>query len=81
MACTCSSQIANCSKTLLLIGLLDNLTRTMDRVGVAYGSPCKQIHALLSKAVTEQEDVLRDPPPVVLFEDVGDSTLIFEAYF
>jgi small-conductance mechanosensitive channel len=61
--------------------LMDNLTRTMVRVGVAYGSPCKQVHDLISQAVNEQEDVLRDPPPVVLFEDFGDSALVFEAYF
>jgi small-conductance mechanosensitive channel len=61
--------------------LMDNLTRTMVRVGVAYGSPCKQVHDLISQAVNEQEEVLMDPPPVVLFEDFGDSALIFEAYF
>ena len=53
----------------------------MVRVGVAYGSPCKQVHDLILKAVDEQEAVLKDPASLVLFEDFGDSALIFEAYF
>jgi small-conductance mechanosensitive channel len=61
--------------------LLDDLTRTMVAVGVAYGSPCRQVHDLILQAVNEQKDVLSDPPSVVLFEDFGDSALVFEAYF
>jgi small-conductance mechanosensitive channel len=61
--------------------LMDDLTRTMVRVGVAYGSPCKQVHDLILKAVNEQEDILKEPASLVLFEDFGDSALIFEAYF
>ena len=61
--------------------LMDDLTRTMVRVGVAYGSPCKQVHDLILKAVNEQKDILSDPASLVLFEDFGDSALIFEAYF
>jgi small-conductance mechanosensitive channel len=61
--------------------LMDNLTRTMVRVGVAYGSPCKQVHDLILQAVNEQQEVLSDPVSVVLFEDFGDSALIFGAYF
>jgi len=36
---------------------------------------------LLEKAVTEQEDVLQDPAPRILFQDFGNSALVFEAYF
>jgi small-conductance mechanosensitive channel len=36
---------------------------------------------LLERAVLEQEDVLKDPEPRVLFQDFGNSALIFEAYF
>ena len=61
--------------------LMDDLTRTMVRVGVAYGSPCKQVHDLILKAVNEQKDILSDPASLVLFEDFGDSALIFETYF
>jgi len=61
--------------------LMDGLTRTMVKVGVAYGSPCKKVHDLILKSVNEQEAVLKDPAALVLFEDFGDSALIFEAYF
>jgi small-conductance mechanosensitive channel len=61
--------------------LMDNITRTMVRVGVAYGSPCKQVHDLILKAVNEQQSILKNPASLVLFEDFGDSALIFEAYF
>jgi small-conductance mechanosensitive channel len=61
--------------------LMDGLTRTMVRVGVAYGSPCKQVHDLILQAVNEQPEILCDPASLVLFEDFGDSALIFEAYF
>ncbi|MFT6989691.1 MAG: small-conductance mechanosensitive channel [Paraglaciecola sp.] len=61
--------------------LMDDLTRTMVRVGVAYGSPCKQVHDLILKAVNEQQDILNEPASLVLFEDFGDSALIFDAYF
>lgn len=61
--------------------LIDRLTRTQVRVGVAYGSPVKQVAELLEQAVTEQEEVLTDPEPRVIFEDFGDNALIFDAYF
>jgi small-conductance mechanosensitive channel len=61
--------------------LIDNLTRTMVRVGVAYGSPCRKVHDLILQAVNEQEEILSNQPSLVLFEDFGDSALIFDAYF
>jgi len=67
--------------TVVNWNLMDDLTRTMVRVGVAYGSPCKQVHDLVLQAVNEQQDILSDPASLVLFEDFGDSALIFEAYF
>ena len=36
---------------------------------------------LIEQAVTEQEDVLTDPAPRVLFQDFGNSALIFESLF
>lgn len=50
-------------------------------VGVAYGSPVRLVAELIEKAVTEQEDVLADPEPRVLFQNFGNSALEFEAYF
>ncbi|XOV82712.1 MAG: mechanosensitive ion channel family protein [bacterium] len=60
--------------------LVDQLTRTQVRVGVAYGSPVKTVKALIGQAVQEQEAILTDPAPLIVFEDFGDSALIFEAY-
>jgi small-conductance mechanosensitive channel len=60
--------------------LVDRLARTQVRVGVAYGSPVKQVAALIEQAVTEQDVVLEDPKPTVIFEDFGDNALVFDAY-
>jgi len=59
----------------------DEDIRIFVSVGVAYGSPVRQVAELLERAVLEQEDVLKDPEPRILFQDFGNSALIFEAYF
>ncbi|MCW8109883.1 mechanosensitive ion channel [Alteromonas ponticola] len=61
--------------------LIDRLTRTSVKVGVAYGSLCKKVAELIERAVTLQEDILTEPKPVVIFEDFGDNALVFEVYF
>ena len=60
--------------------LIDNLTRTMVRVGVAYGSPVKRVAELILQATQEQEATLNDPAPAVVFDDFGDSALVFDVY-
>ena len=59
----------------------DEDIRIFVSVGVAYGSPVRLVAELIEKAVTEQDDVLSDPEPRVLFQDFGNSALQFEAYF
>ncbi len=59
----------------------DEDIRIFVSVGVAYGSPVRRVAELLERAVLEQEDVLKDPEPRVLFQDFGNSALVFEAYF
>jgi small-conductance mechanosensitive channel len=61
--------------------LLDDRIRTIVRVGVAYGSPVEKVAELIHQAVSEEEDVLDDPAVAVIFDDFGDSALIFDAYF
>jgi small-conductance mechanosensitive channel len=61
--------------------LIDKLTRTRVRVGVSYGSPVKLVASLIAQAVNEHEGILKDPAPVVIFEDFGDSALIFDTFF
>ena len=59
----------------------DEDIRTFVSVGVAYGSPARQVAQLMELAVSEQEDVLQEPAPHVLFQDFGNSALLFESYF
>ncbi|MBR9791529.1 MAG: mechanosensitive ion channel [Gammaproteobacteria bacterium] len=61
--------------------LIDNLTRTSVRVGVAYGSDCKLVARLIEEATQQQEDILTEPKPVVIFDDFGDNALMFETFF
>ena len=61
--------------------LVDALTRTSVVVGVAYGSPVRQVEKLLAQAVSEHPDVLKDPAPGIIFDDFGDNALVFEAVF
>ena len=61
--------------------LIDDLARTKVRLGVAYGSPVKRVAELIRQATEEQEATLKDPAPVVLFEDFGDNALVFDVFF
>ena len=48
------------------------------RIGIAYGSDVKQITAILVTLALAHPEVGNQPkPPMVLFEDFGDSALIF----
>jgi len=59
----------------------DHLVRVNLKVGVAYGSPTRQVEELIGQAVRELEQTVVPPEPVVLFDDFGDSALVFEALF
>jgi small-conductance mechanosensitive channel len=61
--------------------LVDKRIRTIVRVGVAYGSPVRKVAELIRQAVGEEEDVLTEPAPMVVFDDFGDNALIFDVYF
>jgi small-conductance mechanosensitive channel len=61
--------------------LVDNNVRTSVSVGVAYGSDVKLVAELIAKAAAEHPDILKEPPPVVVFDDFGDSALQFEVLF
>ncbi len=61
--------------------LIDQLTRTSVRVGVAYGSDCHLVKDLIEQAVKSEIDVLSEPEPIVIFDDFGDNSLIFETFF
>ncbi len=61
--------------------LVDKEIRTMVRVGVEYGSPVKRVAELILEAVRAQPESKDEPAPTVVFEDFGDSALIFDSYF
>lgn len=67
--------------TVVNWNLIDKLIRTNVRVGVAYGSPAQLVSELMLQAVKEQGELLTEPPPVVIFDDFGDSALMFDAFF
>lgn len=52
-------------------------TRESVKVGVAYGSDTELVKRILLECAQEQAGVLKTPPPQVLFEDFGDSALLF----
>ncbi|NNL08614.1 MAG: mechanosensitive ion channel [Croceitalea sp.] len=56
-------------------------TRERVAVGVAYGSNVDLVTKLMLKAAEEQKGVLKNPKPFVLFEDFGDSALLFSVNF
>ncbi|PQB03835.1 mechanosensitive ion channel family protein [Aureitalea marina] len=56
-------------------------TREKVRVGVAYGSDTRLVKELLLESVQGLPNVARFPTPMVLFEDFGDSALIFTVYY
>ncbi len=56
-------------------------TRETVRVGVAYGSDVQLVTRLLLQAADEQPSVQKNPVPFVLFDDFGDSALLFSLNF
>lgn len=61
--------------------LIDQNVRTTLRVGVAYGSDVNLVKKLIFEAVDGQVQVLTEPPIEVIFEDFGDSALVFDVLF
>lgn len=56
-------------------------TRESVKVGVAYGSDVQLVTRILEGLVKEQRGVLKNPKPFVIFEDFGDSALLFSLNF
>jgi small-conductance mechanosensitive channel len=56
-------------------------TREEITVGVAYGSNTELVKNLLLKSVNNHKGVLLNPKPFVIFDDFGDSALIFKLKF
>lgn len=56
-------------------------TREKVNVGVAYGSDVELVTQILQQVAAEQKQVLKNPKPFVLFDDFGDSALMFSIHF
>nr|WP_298790933.1 mechanosensitive ion channel domain-containing protein [uncultured Allomuricauda sp.] len=56
-------------------------TRERVNVGVAYGSDVELVTQLLEQVAEEQKRVLKNPKPFVLFDDFGDSALLFSLHY
>ncbi|MFC1602291.1 mechanosensitive ion channel domain-containing protein [Pseudomonadota bacterium] len=56
--------------------LTDQMIRIVVPVGIAYGSDVDKALDLMAKAAAENEHVLKDPEPVLTFEEFGDNALV-----
>ncbi|NAY90331.1 mechanosensitive ion channel [Muricauda sp. JGD-17] len=56
-------------------------TREKVTLGVAYGSDVELVTQILEQVAKEQRQVLKTPKPFVLFDDFGDSALVFSLNF
>jgi len=60
---------------LLNWSLSDPVTRLILPIGIAYGSDIPLAREIILQAAQENEQVLKDPNPKVLFVSFGDNTL------
>lgn len=65
-------------KHVVNLTLSDDHVRTSIRVGVAYGSPAREVARLLRRAADEHPRVLQAPEPTVNLADFGDSAMVFD---
>jgi small-conductance mechanosensitive channel len=58
----------------------DRKVRRVLKVGVAYGSPVREVADILRDCAKRHGLVLGDPEPYVIFSDFGDNALVFSLY-
>lgn len=61
--------------------LLDQNIRSVVKVGVAYGSDVQKVREILMAVMHDHTEILDDPEPEVIFEDFGDSSLVFDLWY
>ena len=61
--------------------LVAKLFRTSVRVGVAYGTEVDRVEKLMTDAAMAQREVVAQPAPLVVFEEFGASSLVFDIHF
>ncbi|NHN25077.1 mechanosensitive ion channel [Flavobacterium jejuense] len=57
------------------------INREQVNIGVAYGSDVELVKKTLLQCAEQEKDVVKEPKPLVLFEDFADSSLNFSLYF
>ena len=67
--------------TVINWSIVDRKLRSHVRVGVQYGSDVEKVRHLLEEILSNNPDILEDPAPAIVFEDFGDSSLVFDAFF
>ncbi len=61
--------------------LSDSVNRSLVRVGVAYGTDTRRVGSLLKEICLQTPYILKEPPPIITFDEFGDSTLNFAVRF
>ena len=61
--------------------LSDQKMRFDVTVGVAFGSDIRRVKDILEEIAGRHGQILKDPGPVVVFQDFGDNALVFAVYF
>ena len=56
-------------------------TRESVSIGVAYGSDVQLVTDLLLESIKDEPTVSKEPSPIVLFDEFGDSALLFSVHF
>ncbi len=56
------------------------MRRTL-KIGVAYGSSPQQVMEILTESAGRHGLICKDPAPFAVFDDFGDSALVFSLYF
>lgn len=69
--------------TSILFNWTENgvITKEYIEVGVSYNSDVNQVTAILLDIADQHNSILKDPAPKVIFNDFGDSALVFQLYF
>lgn len=68
-------------KSVLNWSYEDPIVRTSLNFGVAYGSDVKKLKAVCEKILSSTDGILKEPKPIVLFDNFNDSNLDFQLMF
>ncbi len=58
----------------------DPIVKKEIKIGVAYGSDTEKVRKILLEIATSHQHVMKNPEPMVLFKQFGDSTLDFSLF-